>query len=186
VRLALFGGTFDPPHIGHLLAASDAVEALDLDVLVFVPNATQPLKGSGAGAPADRLAMVRLMAGDDPRFQVDPIEIERAGVSYTVDTLASYAETCPDAQRFLLIGADVLTSFAQWRAPDRVAALARVAVLVRGAEEAALDAGMLRVTTRRVDVSSTEIRERVRAGKCIHGFVPDAVAAYIATARLYV
>jgi len=196
VRLGIFGGTFDPPDIGHLLAASDAVEALALDVLWFIPNASQPLKGDGAGSPLQRLAMVRLLAGDDERFGVDPVEIERKGVSYTVDTLAEYANRFPDATRYLLVGADILGTFAQWREPRRIRELAEVVILERAvsggapptlgdADSSGVLQGAPRLMSRRVDVSSTEIRDRVQRGKSIRGFVPDAVAAYIAAARLY-
>jgi len=197
VRLGIFGGSFDPPHLGHLLVASDAVDTLGLDRLVFVPARVQPLKGDVAGAAAPhRLAMVRLLAGDDPRFGVDPIEIERDGLSFTVDTLQAFAERFPTAERFFLAGADVLTTFPQWREPGRILQLATLALLRRAAEHdarplaEALPVGMppeaMRVlATRRVDVSSTEVRARVRAGKSIRGFVPDAIANYVATAGLY-
>jgi nicotinate-nucleotide adenylyltransferase len=195
VRLGIFGGTFDPPHTGHLLAASDAVEALELDLLWFVPNATQPLKGGVHGSPRQRLEMVRLLAAGDDRFDVDPMEIERSGVSYTVDTLVAFAERFPDAVRFLFIGADVVGTFDQWRQPRRIRELAEVVVLCRSSahEPAAAAersapatlAGARWLNTRRVDVSSTEVRDRVHNGKSIRGFVPDAVAAYIAAARLY-
>jgi nicotinate-nucleotide adenylyltransferase len=193
VRLGLFGGTFDPPHIGHLLAAGDAHEALSLDRLIFVPAATQPLKvGAVSATPAQRLAMVRLLAGDDPRFAVDPIEIEREGLSYTVDTVAAYAARYPDAERFLLVGADIPGMLEKWREPGRILSLATLAVLRRGGEdvrdgwptETGASSPVI-LETRRVDVSSTEIRARVRAGRSIRGFVPDAVAAYIAAAGLY-
>lgn len=184
MRIGLFGGTFDPPHVGHLLAASDAFDALSLDRLVFIPNAVQPLKETQHASTRQRLEMVRALIGDDRRFDVDPIEIERTGLSYTVDTLAAYAERYPHAERFLLVGADILASFAQWRDPARVRQLAEMVVLQRGESVAALQPARV-LETRRVDVSSTEIRERVRSGKSIHGFVPDAVAAYIAATALY-
>jgi nicotinate-nucleotide adenylyltransferase len=189
VRLGLFGGTFDPPHIGHLLAAVDAAERLSLDRLLFVPAAVQPLKGASTHAdPAQRLAMTQLVAGDDPRFGVDPIEIERTGLSYTVDTLSAVAEREPAAERFLLVGADVLESFAKWREPGRVLELATLVVLRRGDEPVRRppsEREIVVLPTRRVDVSSTEIRARVRTGRSIRGFVPDAVAAYIGAAGLY-
>ena len=197
MRLGIFGGTFDPPHIGHLLAASDAMEALDLDVMWLVPNATQPLKGAGLGSPLQRLEMVRLLADGDDRFKVDPVEIERQGISYTVDTVGEFARRFPMAARFFLIGADVTATFEQWREPERIRELVEVVVLQRGNDETeeviapgpglrkSPLAGARRLPTRRVDISSTEIRERVRRGKPIRGFVPDAVAAYIAAASLY-
>jgi nicotinate-nucleotide adenylyltransferase len=186
VRLGLFGGSFDPPHVGHLLVVADAYEALALDQLVFVPAAVQPLKARQPSASAQhRLAMVGLLVGDDPRFSVDPVEIDREGLSYTVDTLAAFAERYSDAARFFLVGTDVLASFAQWREPEQVLRLATLAVMQRAGETGPIPAGAVRVETRRVDVSSTEIRERVRTGRPIRGFVPEAVAAYIAAERLY-
>ncbi len=192
MRLALFGGTFDPPHVGHLLAASDAFEALGLDLLVLVPAARQPLKsGAVMTAPAHRLAMTRLLAEGDGRFEVDPIEIERDGLSFTVDTVAEYARRHPDAKRFLLLGEDAVSLFGKWRQPERVAALAQVAVLTRGGSDDGSVPDVvggrpaLRLPTRRVDVSATEVRERVRRGLSTHGFVTDAVARYIEAHRLY-
>ena len=193
MRLAIFGGSFDPPHVGHLLAAEDALEQLSLDRVVFVPAATQPLKVGRASATAEqRLAMVRLLVGGDARFEVSTVEVERAGLSFTVDTVNHFAAAYPAAERFLLAGADVLATFAQWREPERILQLARLAVLEREGEgrlpalPAGIDArAIVRLPTRRVDVSSTEIRERVRSGRPIRGFVTDNVAAYIARDGLY-
>ena len=192
MRLAIFGGSFDPPHVGHLLAAEDAIDRLALDRIVLVPAATQPLKAGRAMATAEqRLAMVRLLVADDARFEVSPMEVDRAGLSFTVDTLESFSAMYPAAERYLLLGADVLATFAQWREPERVLELARLVVLEReGDHPAALPPGveantLLRLPTRRVDVSSTEIRQRVRAGKPIRGFVTDGVAAFIDRDGLY-
>jgi nicotinate-nucleotide adenylyltransferase len=209
VRLGIFGGTFDPPHVGHLLAASDAIEHLGLDRLVFVPAAVQPLKAGRDTAPAlDRLAMVRLTVGRDPRLETDAVELDRDGLSYTVDTLREFGRRYPSAEQYFLVGADVLATFAQWREPQTVLELATLAVLTRRSETAddarglqaalgrhgpaatsALEEALTRrstlVPTRRIDVSSTEIRDRVRAGRSIHGFVTDAVAEYIGSHGLY-
>ena len=188
MRLGIFGGTFDPPHFGHLLAAVDAVERLTLDRLVLVPAAVQPLKAGSATAPAqDRLAMTRLLVGDDPRFEVDPLEIERAGLSFSVDTLGEFARRFPSAERFFLVGADVLRTFRKWRDPERVLALATLAVMTRddGSPPPELPNGAVAVASRRIDVSSTEIRARVAAGRSLRGFLPDSIAAYIAAHGLY-
>ena len=194
MRLGLFGGTFDPPHLGHLLVAIDAIETLELDRLVLVPAGEQPLKvGVVRATGADRLEMVRRLVGQDPRLEVDPIETERAGLSYTVDTLAEYAAREPSAERFFLVGADVMESFEQWREPDRVLELAQMVVLQRstpgGGRVPAPRAASARpprvLRTRTIDISSTEIRARIGAGRSIRGFVPDAVAEYIAEAGLY-
>ena len=190
MRLGIFGGSFDPPHIGHLLAAVDAFEALELNWLVFVPASVQPLKrGVQAAAAQHRLAMVRLLIGSDERFQVDATEIDRAGVSFTVDTLEIFAQRYPTAERFFLVGEDAMAAFASWREPGRILELARLAILrrpaVAGERRPELPDGTIALATRLVDVSSTEIRERVRCGKSIHGFVPDSIAEYIETERLY-
>lgn len=202
MRIGLFGGTFDPPHHGHLLAASDAFEALALDRLAWIPAAQQPLKvGLPSATAADRLAMTRLAVGDDPRFSVDAVEIERAGLSFSVDTLEEYARSRPGDELVVLVGADVLATFARWKEPRRIAQLARLAILhraVNGApvEKAAIAGAITAITgddvpaplvleTRRVDISSTEVRERARAGRSLHGFVPDAVARYVRERALY-
>ena len=210
MRLGYFGGTFDPPHLGHLLAASDAAEQLSLDQLVFIPAFAQPLKGEPSATSAQRLEMVRRTVANDARFAVDPIEVERNRLSFTVETLEALAERNPSAERFLLVGADVLTSFARWREPSRVRALAEMVVLQRGEGGVVIAADqeaagrLLResagasassndealrpprvLSTRCIEVSSTEIRARARAGKSIHGFVTESVADYIADHGLY-
>ena len=197
MRLGIFGGTFDPPHLGHLLVAVDAIEALELDRMALVPAGAQPLKvGVVRASAAQRLEMVRRMVEGDSRFTVDPVEIDRGGLSYTVETLAEYAAREPDAERFFLVGADVAGSFDQWREPDRVLSLAQMVVLQRSPTEASAApvtwpaaAGSAKpprlLRTRTIDISSTEIRERVRSGRSIRGFVPEAVADYIRTAGLY-
>lgn len=188
MRLGVYGGSFDPPHVGHLLVVSDAVDALGLDRVVWVPTAVQPLKAElWSAPPALRLAMVKAAIADDPRFTVSSIEIDRGGLSYTVDTLATFAENYPGVDLFLLIGADSVETFSRWRDPDRIMQLASVAVLQRGTDGAATvdPPGMRMVTGRRVDVSSTEVRERVRASKPIRGFVPEGVARIVEQAGLY-
>ena len=159
-------------------------------MLVLVPAAVQPLKADIQAAPAHhRLAMARLLVGSDERFTVDATEMERVGLSYTVDTLESFARRFPTAERFLLVGEDAMTAFGSWREPRRIQELARVAVLRRavaaGERRPELPDGTIALPTRLVDVSSTEIRERVRCGKSLRGFVPESVAAYIETERLY-
>lgn len=188
MRLGMLGGTFDPPHVGHLLAAVDAFEGLRLDRLVFIPAFVQPLKAAQmTAAAAHRVEMVRRLVAGDPRFEVDTIEAEREGVSFSVDTVTAYSKRYPSAELFFLVGADVVTSFESWREPERIAALATIVVVDRG-DDPPKPAGRLAVRhlrTRRIDVSSTEIRNRVGAGRPIHGFTTPAVAEYIATAGLY-
>lgn len=198
MRLGVFGGSFDPPHVGHLLTAGDAFEALELDRMLFVPAGVQPLKAHAMVAqPHQRREMVGLAIAGDARFELDPVEIERDGLSFTVDTLEAVAGRFPGAELYLVVGADILATFDKWRQPERVLQLASLAVMRRagtGDASASSAAGrMLRsqgsapryLDTRRIDVSSTEIRARVRAGRSIHGFVPASVGEFIASARLY-
>jgi nicotinate-nucleotide adenylyltransferase len=189
MRIGLLGGSFDPPHNGHLLAAGDVFDALGLACVVFIPTAVQPLKAGQAHALANqRLSMVRRLVDGDARFDVSAIEIDRGGLSFTVDTLTTFAAERPSSTLFWLVGADILRSFAKWREPERIVELATVVVMERNGEThelASIPGQPARVTTRRIDISSTEIRQRVREGKSIRGFVPDSVAEYIATERLY-
>ena len=188
MRLGIYGGSFAPPHLGHLLPVIDAAEQLGLDGVRFVPAAIQPLKvGRASASPADRLAMTERLVHGIPGFTVDPAEIDRPWLSYTVDTLAGVAAELPGAELFLLLGADAFALFDQWRDPEGVRALATIVVMVRGddAPRPHERAGVLVLQSRRVDVSSTELRARVRDGRTIRGFVPDAVADYIAEHRLY-
>jgi nicotinate-nucleotide adenylyltransferase len=198
VRVGVFGGTFDPPHVGHLIAVADAAEALALEQVIVIPAAAHPLKRDAVAAtPSQRLDMVRLTVADDPRLTVDAIEIDRPGLSFTVETLRELARRSPADQRFLIVGADVVESFAQWREPLAIMGLAQLAILRRGEVETDALAGCLPrdaqgrtpayrvVASRRVDISSSEVRARVRAGRSIHGFVPEAVRAYIDRFGLY-
>ncbi len=189
MRFGLLGGTFDPPHVGHFLVAVDAFEALELDRVVFVPAGVQPFKQGAVRATSEqRLDMLQRMTGTDPRFWVDPVEIERPGLSYTVETLAAYGQRYPGAILFLLVGEDLAGQIGSWREPERIARLATIVVLTR--DTGAGDDGgsafpLRRLRSRRVDISSTEIRERAAAGRSIRGFVTDAVAEYIESAGLY-
>jgi nicotinate-nucleotide adenylyltransferase len=191
VRIGVFGGTFDPPHIGHLLLATDAREALDLDRLIFVPAGTQPFKidTPPVASAIDRLEMVRLAVADDANYTVDDTEIGRKGLSFTVDTLEQLSRKNPGAKLFLLLGEDTLAGFDGWRSPERISELATLAVMRRAGSErspvAKFADGVTTVSTRRVDVSSTEIRERLRAGKSIKGFVPESVERFIEARGLY-
>jgi nicotinate-nucleotide adenylyltransferase len=191
VRIGVFGGTFDPPHVGHLLLASDAREALRLDRLIFVPAATQPFKVTTppVASPADRLEMVRLAVADDANYTIDDTEIGRKGLSFTVDTLEHLSKKTPGAELFLLLGEDALAGIDGWRSIERIRELATVAVMRRSGSErptvAAVTDGVTTVSTRRVDVSSTEVRERLRAGKSIKGFVPESVERFIEARGLY-
>ena len=188
MRLGIFGGSFDPPHLGHLLPLIDASESLRLDRVIFVPAASQPFKaGRAVASPDQRFAMTQRLVAGVPGFEASRAEIERGGLSYTVDTLAALAADEPDARLTLLLGADAYAVFEQWREPERIRRMATIAVLARGDEVVPVgrSPGIELLRTRRVDISSTELRARVADGRTIRGFVPDAVADYIAEHRLY-
>lgn len=191
-RLGILGGTFDPPHIGHLALAYDALEELGLDRVLLIPAARQPLKtGVEMSPPAARLAMTRALAALDPRLVADPMEIERGGLSFMVDTLRELRTRHPDAEFVLILGEDTAATLGQWKEPEAIAAMVRVAVAVRGepggAGPRSLPAGFDAqwLTARRIDLSASELRARVRAGRTIRGLVPDAVADEIAARGLY-
>ena len=191
MRIGVFGGTFDPPHVGHLLVASDAREALNLDRLIFVPTGAQPFKVDRppVASGQDRVEMLRLAVADDANYVVDDAEINRKGLSFTVDTLEHLAGRHAGSQLFFLLGQDSLAGFPQWRNPKRILELATLAVVTRsdspdaGAGRNA--EGIIMVSTRRIDVSSTEVRERLRGGKSIKGFVPESVERFIDARGLY-
>ena len=190
MRLGVLGGTFDPPHVGHLLAASDACEALSLDKLLFVPAKVPPYKKRTVQAsPEQRLQMLQLTIGDDPRFEASRLELDRDGLSFTVDTLQTLADASPGAALFMLIGEDLATQIGSWRDASKIAEMATIVVLARATPvtHSALESTlpMMKLATRRIELSSTEIRDRVRAGRSIHGFVTDAVSAFIGAAGLY-
>lgn len=189
VRRGVFGGSFDPVHVGHLTVAAAAADRLPLDRVHFVPAREQPFKRGSHGASVEhRVAMLRAALtapAGDPRFVLDVREIERIGPSYTVDTLRSLTAEYPADQLFLLVGADAAAELPAWREAEAVRRLARLVVLMRpGTPPPARPAGR-RLEVPPVEVSGTDIRRRVRRGESIRGLVPPAVADYIAAHGLY-
>lgn len=195
-RIGIFGGTFDPPHVGHVSVARDVADALDLDEVVWIPAGRPPHKPRDASAPAElRLAMTRAAAAADPRFRVEDLEVRREGPSYTVDTLrelreraeAGEAEGAGPAELILIMGHDQYRSLATWRSPDEVRRLATLAVMDRGGEALgeAEPRALLRVSVGRVDVSSSDIRERIGRGEDVSDRVPESVLRIIRAQGLY-
>lgn len=188
MRLGIFGGTFDPPHLGHLVAASDACEALELDRVLWIPSARHPLKqGRVQTSAALRLEMVRAAIAGDPRFEADELELRREGPSYTVDTLRALAGRHPGAALFLLSGADLLSELPRWREPDEIQRLATLAVLSREGDTLPAETGLraVAVPVTRVDVSATEVRRRASEERSIRYLVPEAVRAIVERERPY-
>jgi nicotinate-nucleotide adenylyltransferase len=187
VATGLLGGSFDPVHHGHLIAAERAAEALGLAQVLFVPCARQPLKAAGpVAAPEHRRAMLQLALAGHPLFALETLELERPGPSYTVDTLRALHQRSPAERFVLLLGCDAAAELPRWRGAEEVARLAEVAVLTRpGAPEVASALVRHAVATPAIEVSASDIRARCLAGKPIRFLVPDAVADYIARNHLY-
>jgi len=184
VRIGVFGGSFDPVHRGHLAVAQQALRQLTLDQVRFVPARHQPLKAEGPrAAPQDRVAMLRAAIGDQSRLAVDLREIERPGLSYTVDTLRELKRERPEDQLFLLVGADAARDLPRWREAQEISRLATVVVVPRPGVPAP-DRGAA-IIMEPVDVSATGVRDAVAAGQAFEHLVPKGVADYIAAHRLY-
>jgi nicotinate-nucleotide adenylyltransferase len=209
-RTALFGGSFNPIHFGHLLLAEEVRERLGLARVVFMPAGVPPHKpAAGIASATDRSAMVRLAIADNPAFEASDLELRRAGPSYTVDTLQALA--VPARELFLVIGSETFLDLLSWREPRRIASLCRIAVIPRagsafdpdgaaarkvvqeiGADgitqvegDAVPDRGVIVVHATSLPLSASDIRERVAARRSLAYRVPPAVADYIAQHRLY-
>ena len=196
MRLGIFGGSLDPVHNGHLALAHACQAQAGLDEVWFTPTAVQPLKQSGPHATdAQRLEMLQLAINSEPAWRICRLEIDRGGLSYTVDTLRQLRDELPSAVLFFLLGADALRDVPHWKEPGEIFRLATPLVVGRAGEPepdlaalAALCAAnklpkLIQMPA--VDASSTEIRRRIAAGEPIHGLVPPPVAAYIAAHDIY-
>lgn len=196
MRIGILGGTFNPPHLGHLICAQEAYIELELDRVTLIPARIPPHKPvEDEPGPAHRLELCRVAVGDDERFDVSDVEITREGRSYTVDTLELLHSQDPESELFLIVGGDIAAGLPKWRAPERVLSLATLAVAGRrGTSRAEVDEALsglpggertefFQMPT--ISVSSTVLRRRVRAGQPIRYYVPDPVVSYIDHHRLY-
>jgi nicotinate-nucleotide adenylyltransferase len=190
MKLGIFGGSFDPVHLGHLLVAQAAVEELGLSRIFFIPAAQSPFKPENKPAPdAARLQLLRLALAGKTNCEVDDQEIRRGGISYTVDTLRDYAKRFPGAELFYLIGADNVAKLPEWREPAELARLAQFVVVPRPGQATVEFPQPFHGKSLQgfpLGVSSSQIRARVRAGLSVDSLVPAAVAEAIRGARLYV
>jgi nicotinate-nucleotide adenylyltransferase len=195
-RTGLFGGSFNPIHYGHLLLADEVLDALGLDRVLFVTAPAPPHKPNAQLAPAaDRHAMVELAIAGHPKFAASDVELRRAGPSYTVDTLAALG--IPRAEAFLIVGSETFLDLLTWRTPRRVAELGQIVVVPRAGSAFDPDSAAMQkvvheigeapliVRATSLPISASDIRRRVREGRSIAYRVPDAIAAYIRTKRLY-
>jgi nicotinate-nucleotide adenylyltransferase len=185
--IGLFGGSFDPVHHGHLIVGQVVVEKLKLESLRFVPAREQPFKvGQHRTSSEHRAAMLSLAVAGTPGFSVERAELTRPGPSYTVDTLRHLREREPDAEFVVLLGADAAADLPAWKEAQRIPELARVAVFARpGSPLPKLPSGTAVVEVPAIDISATEVRRRAHLGLPLKYWVPDAVAEYIASHRLY-
>jgi nicotinate-nucleotide adenylyltransferase len=194
--IGILGGTFNPPHMGHLVMAQEALDQLDLDRVVLMPVAVPPHKEAREDPGADaRVELCRLAVGDDERLEVSTLEVDRGGASYTVDTLRTFHDLEPEHDLIFIVGGDMAQSLPAWREPEAVLQLARLAVAEREGvrrEDIARRLEPLHTGDRvlffdmpRIDVSSSAIRRRVAEGRPIRYLVPDAVAVSIADRGLY-
>jgi nicotinate-nucleotide adenylyltransferase len=186
----LFGGSFDPVHLGHLLVAQAAIEELGLDKLFFIPAAQSPFKPEDKPAPDSiRLQLLRLALAGKTNCEIDGQEIRRGGISYTIETLRDYAKKFPGVKLFYLIGADNAAKLNEWREADELAKLAEFVAAPRPGGAPAIFPPPFRGRTLKgfpLGVSSSEIRARVKTGLQVENLVPPFVADAIHAARVYI
>jgi nicotinate-nucleotide adenylyltransferase len=196
VRLGILGGTFNPPHLGHLISAQEAYVHFELDRVMLIPARIPPHKPvEDEPGVQHRLELCRLAVQGDDRFTVSDLEVVRPGPSYTVDTLKELTSKAPDSELFLILGGDIAAGLPDWHQPEQVVSLSTLAVAERpGTTRAQIERALGRLDGAdraeffpmpRIDLSSTEIRRRVKEGQPIRYIVPDAVAAYIREHQLY-
>jgi nicotinate-nucleotide adenylyltransferase len=191
MKIGVFGGTFDPPHIGHLIVAEHVREAVELDRILFVPTATPPHKRDRTITPGEqRVAMVRLAIARHDPFAVSDMEVQRGGVSFTADTLEELKRLHPSAALFFLLGMDNLIEFGTWKDPERILRLARLIVMTRpgfvpGTELESIAGNVEYCTVPQIGVSGSEIRARIREGKSISFLVTPEVRRFIDSHGLY-
>ena len=183
MRIGIYGGTFNPVHHGHLILARQALEEFKLDRLIFVPAAESPFKIQNHTAPpGDRLAMLRLAIAGEDRFSVDPLEIERGGISYSIDTVKMFRTRNPEAELFFLVGEDNADRLTEWHRFEELKKLVCFVVLSRSED---FESSEYPVVQRRIEISSTEIRNRVAKQESITYLVPESVKHYIEQHQLY-
>ena len=189
-RIGIFGGSFDPPHIGHLIIAEVARQKLRLEKVVFVPAYVPPhKKGERAATASDRFRMTKLAVRMNPHFSVSDLEIRRRGISYTVDTVRSFKRRYPASELFLIIGGDSLRQFWAWRSPQEILSLASLAVYSRRGggrhPRTKRHKRIYHIAGPLLEVSSTEIRNRIGKDRSIQYLVPDRVRTFITRRKLY-
>lgn len=187
-RIGVMGGTFDPIHNGHLVAASEAADAFGLDEVIFVPTGL-PWHKKAVTSAEHRYLMTVVATAANPRFRVSRIDIDREGVTYTVDTLSDVAKLHPGADLFFITGADAIAQILAWKDIDQIWSLAHFVAVTRPGHEIALpDSPKANISVLEIPalaISSTDVRERIKTSKPVWYLVPDGVVQYIAKHELY-
>ncbi|MCJ7577911.1 MAG: nicotinate-nucleotide adenylyltransferase [candidate division Zixibacteria bacterium] len=190
-KIGILGGTFDPIHIGHLVLAEQVREKFQLERVIFIPSASPPHKTEQELSPAeDRFEMTQLAVKGNPYFFVSDIELKREGLSYTVETLKELKELHRDSEIYFLTGSDVLDEITTWKDPEEIYKLAKIVIAVRPGfdkfdPENHFAKKSIIVEITGMDISSTQIREKVRNGESIKYLVPSKVEEYIRKRNLY-
>lgn len=184
-KIGILGGTFNPPHIGHLMMANEVLQALQLDEVRFMPNAIPPHKETSGATDAQRLQMTRLAISDHPQFRIEPFEMERGGVSYTFETMKQLTEREPDAEFYFIIGGDSVQNLHTWYHIDELVKLVRIVGVKRPGTIAISNYPVTMVDAPEIDLSSTLLRQRFTNGQTVRYLVPSSVEAYIREEGLY-
>lgn len=190
-RLGILGGTFDPIHCGHLILAEQLKEELKLQKVIFIPSAIPPHKENHPiSSAADRLRMVKIAIRDTPDFLISDLELKREGKSYTIDTLSQLKRLYQDSELFFLLGSDAINELQDWKEPDKIFQKVKVVIALRpgfdriNPENRFVKKSLL-IPINGLNISSTQVRERVRQGKSIRYLVPAGVEEFIRSKNLY-
>ena len=192
MKIAILGGTFDPPHLGHLILAETVLKELNYDKVLFIPSKIPPHKNiSGEVSNEDRLNMLKLSIEDDKRFSFDDYELKSEGISYSIKTLNYlYQNYNIDGKIALIIGADLIKDFHKWKEPEKISELANIVAVNREENENLFKENIEKykikiIIAPRIDISSTLIRERIKKNKAFRYFLNDKVYDYIISNKLY-
>ncbi|MCF7909888.1 MAG: nicotinate-nucleotide adenylyltransferase [Candidatus Omnitrophica bacterium] len=185
MKIGILGGTFNPPHIGHLILAQEMLDELKLDKIFFIPTNNPPHKRGNQLEPRKRFLMTELAAAGNPKFKVLDLELKRKGKSYTCDTIAELKNKYPQDKLYLIIGSDLAKGFKKWKNPEKIKRMATVIVAKRRGSPFRSSKSFKQVDIIQVELSSSQIRARIKKGKIIQYLVPKKVENYIKKNNLY-
>jgi nicotinate-nucleotide adenylyltransferase len=184
-KIGILGGTFNPPHIGHLVLAQEMLEQLELDKIFFVPTNNPPHKKVKQLEPKKRFFMTKLAVAENPNFKVLDLELKRKGKSYTVDTIVELRNKYPKDKFYLIIGSDLAKDFKKWKNPEKIKKMVTIIVAKRRGNSFRISRSFKQVDIIQVELSSSQIRERIKNQKTIKYLVPKAVENYIKKNNIY-